>query len=477
MLAHEMDVDIWEVLEASATKPFGFQSFMPGIGPGGQCIPVNPYYISWKAREFDFHTSFIELAGDINLRMANYVMHRIHTFTTRLGISLAGRERAVPRRRVQGRRERRAQLARGEGDGAARSDEGAQVRFADPLVQSLALGDEHARPRSRSTTPRSPPPISSWCWCATRRGRSTQVLAAGDAHVRRGERARRSRRAPRTSACDPARPLVRAGPPLRVLWLIKGLGPGGAERLLVEHAATGDRDALHLRGRVPPRLEAAPRAPARGRRRAHTLPRRAQRTRPALGRAGSHRLLRRGRYDVVHAHSPFVGAVARVLVRAMPRAPSTRVRVHRAQPVAVVPAASPASPTTRTYGLNDHVFAVSADVRDSVQPRWRDRVEVIVHGVDVAVGARAARGARRRARASSASARRGARGHRRQPARHQELPGPARRGAPRRRRRRAGALRRRGPGPARGRDPRAARGAAGSATASRCSATATTPPA
>ena len=88
MLAHEMDVDIWEVMRAAATKPFGYQSFLPGIGPGGQCIPVNPYYISWKAREFDFHTSFIELAGDINLRMTNYVMHRVHSFASRLGISL-----------------------------------------------------------------------------------------------------------------------------------------------------------------------------------------------------------------------------------------------------------------------------------------------------------------------------------------------------------------------------------------------------
>ena len=91
MLAHEMDIDIWEVMEAAATKPFGFQAFLPGIGPGGQCIPVNPYYISWKAREFDFHTSFIELAGDINLRMTNYVMHRIHSFTTRSGVQLTAR--------------------------------------------------------------------------------------------------------------------------------------------------------------------------------------------------------------------------------------------------------------------------------------------------------------------------------------------------------------------------------------------------
>jgi len=141
MLAHEMDVDIWEVLEASATKPFGFQSFMPGIGPGGQCIPVNPYYISWKAREYDFHTSFIELAGDINLRMANYVMYRIHTFTTRLGIKLAGAKvlclGAAFKAGVSDVRNSRAVKVM-----ELLKQEGAQVSFADPLVQSLRLGDD-----------------------------------------------------------------------------------------------------------------------------------------------------------------------------------------------------------------------------------------------------------------------------------------------------------------------------------------------
>jgi UDP-N-acetyl-D-glucosamine dehydrogenase len=141
MLAHEMDVDIWEVLEASATKPFGFQSFMPGIGPGGQCIPVNPYYISWKAREFDFHTSFIELAGDINLRMASYVMHRIHSFTTRLGLRLAGAKvlclGAAFKAGVSDVRNSRAVKVM-----ELLQDEGAHVTFADPLVPSLTLGGE-----------------------------------------------------------------------------------------------------------------------------------------------------------------------------------------------------------------------------------------------------------------------------------------------------------------------------------------------
>jgi UDP-N-acetyl-D-glucosamine dehydrogenase len=138
MLAHEMDIDIWEVMEAAATKPFGFQPFMPGIGPGGQCIPVNPYYISWKAREFDFHTSFIELAGDINLRMTNYVMHRVHSFTTRVGITLAGARvlclGAAFKAGVSDVRNSRAvrvmELLR---------HEGADVSFADPLVASLTL--------------------------------------------------------------------------------------------------------------------------------------------------------------------------------------------------------------------------------------------------------------------------------------------------------------------------------------------------
>jgi UDP-N-acetyl-D-glucosamine dehydrogenase len=138
MLAHEMDVDIWEVMEAAATKPFGFQPFMPGIGPGGQCIPVNPYYISWKAREFDFHTSFIELAGDINLRMTNYAMHRIHSFTTHLGISLSGANvlclGAAFKAGVSDVRNSRALRVM-----ELLQREGAHVTFADPLVSSLTL--------------------------------------------------------------------------------------------------------------------------------------------------------------------------------------------------------------------------------------------------------------------------------------------------------------------------------------------------
>ncbi len=77
VLAQKMGIDIWEVIEAASTKPFGFTPFYPGPGLGGHCIPIDPFYLSWKAREFDFATRFIELAGEINISMPYYVIDRI----------------------------------------------------------------------------------------------------------------------------------------------------------------------------------------------------------------------------------------------------------------------------------------------------------------------------------------------------------------------------------------------------------------
>jgi UDP-N-acetyl-D-glucosamine dehydrogenase len=68
-LCDRMDIDVWEVIDAAATKPFGFASFKPGPGLGGHCIPIDPFYLTWKAREFDFSTRFIELAGEVNNNM------------------------------------------------------------------------------------------------------------------------------------------------------------------------------------------------------------------------------------------------------------------------------------------------------------------------------------------------------------------------------------------------------------------------
>ena len=71
-LCERMEIDVWEVIEAAATKPFGFMSFHPGPGLGGHCIPIDPFYLTWKAREFDFSTEFIELAGKVNENMPYY---------------------------------------------------------------------------------------------------------------------------------------------------------------------------------------------------------------------------------------------------------------------------------------------------------------------------------------------------------------------------------------------------------------------
>src|SRR6202043_2326705 len=65
MLFDRMGIDVWEVIKAASTKPFGFQAFYPGPGLGGHCIPIDPFYLSWVAREWDFRTRFIELAGEI----------------------------------------------------------------------------------------------------------------------------------------------------------------------------------------------------------------------------------------------------------------------------------------------------------------------------------------------------------------------------------------------------------------------------
>jgi UDP-N-acetyl-D-glucosamine dehydrogenase len=76
-LCDRMGVDVWEVVDAAATKPFGFMSFKPGPGLGGHCLPVDPFYLSWKAREFDFYTEFIELAGKINENMPYFCLDKI----------------------------------------------------------------------------------------------------------------------------------------------------------------------------------------------------------------------------------------------------------------------------------------------------------------------------------------------------------------------------------------------------------------
>src|SRR6202043_1123964 len=77
VLYDRMNIDVWEVIDAAKTKPFGFQAFYPGPGLGGHCLPIDPFYLSWKAKQFDFHTRFIELAGQVNVAMPYFVVENI----------------------------------------------------------------------------------------------------------------------------------------------------------------------------------------------------------------------------------------------------------------------------------------------------------------------------------------------------------------------------------------------------------------
>jgi UDP-N-acetyl-D-glucosamine dehydrogenase len=90
MVADRMGIDIWEVIHAAATKPFGFTPFYPGPGVGGHCIPVDPFYLTWKAREFGLHTRFVELAAEINESMPLYVVERVAETLNELGRPLKG---------------------------------------------------------------------------------------------------------------------------------------------------------------------------------------------------------------------------------------------------------------------------------------------------------------------------------------------------------------------------------------------------
>ncbi|MFQ5520340.1 MAG: nucleotide sugar dehydrogenase [Candidatus Methylomirabilia bacterium] len=131
-----MGLDVWEVIEAAATKPFGFTPFTPGPGLGGHCLPIDPFYLTWKAREYDVHTRFIELAGEINTAMPEYVVGRIREALSRQGVALKGARLLILgvayKRDIGDTRESPALrilwLLR---------QEGAEVRYHDPFVPRL----------------------------------------------------------------------------------------------------------------------------------------------------------------------------------------------------------------------------------------------------------------------------------------------------------------------------------------------------
>ncbi|HEV8698340.1 MAG TPA: nucleotide sugar dehydrogenase [Candidatus Limnocylindrales bacterium] len=143
LLCERMGLDVWEVINAAATKPFGFMKFTPGPGVGGHCIPVDPYYLSWRAREFDFIDRFIELAGDINFAMPRHVVDLVAEALNDRGRALKGAKVGVLGVAFKANvRDARNSPA---GDVIAGiAERGADVRFHDPHVDSFmdAAGTE-----------------------------------------------------------------------------------------------------------------------------------------------------------------------------------------------------------------------------------------------------------------------------------------------------------------------------------------------
>ncbi len=140
LLCERMGLDVWEVINAAATKPFGFMRFTPGPGVGGHCIPVDPYYLAWRAREFDFIDRFIELAGDINFAMPRHVVDLVAEALNDRSMALKGAKVGIVgvafKPNVQDARNSPAADVI-----ALLAGRGADIRFHDPHVPSFTDAD------------------------------------------------------------------------------------------------------------------------------------------------------------------------------------------------------------------------------------------------------------------------------------------------------------------------------------------------
>ena len=148
-----MGIDIWEVIEAAKTKPFGYMPFYPGPGLGGHCIPIDPFYLTWKAREFGLTTRFIELAGEVNTAMPRYVVDRLaDELGDRFRKSLNGARVLIIglayKKNIDDVRESPAFVLI-----KLLEDRGATVEFHDPHVPVVPLTREHAELAGRRSTP------------------------------------------------------------------------------------------------------------------------------------------------------------------------------------------------------------------------------------------------------------------------------------------------------------------------------------
>ena len=139
-----MGIDIWEVINAAKTKPFGFMAFYPGPGLGGHCIPIDPFYLTWKAREYGKNTRFIELAGEINTQMPELVVHRVSDALNEGGKAVRGSRVLILglayKPNVDDERESPSYVLM-----SLLSERGAEVEYHDPYVPMIKPTREHSR--------------------------------------------------------------------------------------------------------------------------------------------------------------------------------------------------------------------------------------------------------------------------------------------------------------------------------------------
>ncbi len=270
MLCDRMGVDVWEVADAAATKPFGFMRFTPGPGLGGHCIPLDPFYLSWRARQFDFHTEFIELAGKVNQNMPYVCREKVERALNGHSKPLRGSSVLIVgvayKPDIDDTRESPAlkliELLLAEG---------CDVSYHDPHVPELRHGLRSTRCRSRRpsraptawssspTTPRSTTPTSSrtpgsWSTSATPPGRSAARTARSSSCDRADRRRRprllgserRAQHVARRGARMVLRPLGREPRPLRA-----AVSAGALHGRLRRSARRPDLDAIVVASSVP----------------------------------------------------------------------------------------------------------------------------------------------------------------------------------------------------------------------------------
>lgn len=156
----KMGIDVWEVLDAASTKPFGFMRFNPGPGWGGHCIPLDPFYLSWKAKEFGCSAKFIELAGEVNVRMPEYVIEKLTLALNERGKSVKGSKILILgiayKKDIDDPRESPAFEIMGLLHGL-----GAELSYHDPHIPEIGPTRRHPDKRGLRSTPLSPETLSA----------------------------------------------------------------------------------------------------------------------------------------------------------------------------------------------------------------------------------------------------------------------------------------------------------------------------